>query len=310
MVTWSEDKQQALVLALRNTVGEENVLLDEPMSRHTTFCIGGPADVFIVPRTIEDLARIHRVCEDTFTPLRVIGRGSNLLVSDEGLRGVVVLVAENLSEITVRGNELWVQAGATNEEVARAAQEAGLSGYEFACGIPGTVGGAAIMNAGAYGGEFKDVCRGLTCIDQEGDFVTVARDEAEWSYRHSMMDDAGYMVAEVVLDLVPGDKVEIKARMDDLQAQRNQKQPLDMGSAGSAFKRPEGHYAGKLIQDSGMQGHRVGGAQVSLKHAGFIVNTGSATASDVRQVIYDVQKSVKERFDVSLEPEIRMWGME
>lgn len=308
VVTWSDDKQQALVTALQTTVGADGVFLQEPMSRHTAFRIGGPADVYVVPQTIEDLARIHRVCEDTMTPMRIIGCGSDVLVADEGLHGVVVQVRENLSAMAVRGDRIRVQAGATNAQVAEAAAAAGLSGYEFACGIPGTVGGAAIMNAGAYGGEFKDVCVELTCIDSEGDFVTVDRADADWGYRHSMMSDAGYVVAEVVLQLVPGREDAIRARMADLQAQREAKQPLDMPSAGSTFKRPEGYFAGKLIQDSGMQGHRVGGAQVSPKHAGFVVNAGHATAADVRQLISEVQAAVKDKFDVDLEPEVRMWG--
>jgi len=310
MVTWNESKQSALITALQKAIGAENVLIGEPMSQHTTFEIGGPADVFVVPRTLEGLARVHRVCEDTLTPMRVVGCGSDLLVSDDGLRGVVVQVCDNLSEIVVEGTTMRVQAGATNRAVAEAAMEAGLTGYEFASGIPGTVGGAAIMNAGAYDGEFKDVCLGLVCIDPEGDFVSVPAEEAEWSYRHSMMSDAGFIVAEALLQLKPGNKEDIKARMDDLQARREEKQPLELPSAGSTFKRPEGFFAGKLIQDSGMQGYTVGGAQVSTKHAGFVVNIGSATAADVRQLISDVQAKVKEQFGVELEPEVRMWGFE
>ena len=310
MVSWTDSKQQALLPALESTLGKENVLLNEPLSRHTTFEIGGPADVYVVPRTIEDLARIARVCEDTLTPLYILGNGSDLLVCDEGVRGVVVQVLENLSAITRQGNVLRVQAGATNHAVAQAALEAGLSGFEFASGIPGTVGGAAIMNAGAYGAEFKDVCIELTCIDHEGDFVTVPAEDAQWSYRHSMMSEASYIVAEVVLNLQPGNKEEILATMQDLQARREEKQPLDMPSAGSTFKRPEGYFAGKLIQDSGLQGAKIGAAQVSTKHAGFVVNTGGATAADVLGLIRKVQEEVQQRFGVALEPEVRMWGFE
>lgn len=310
MVSWSEDKQQALVTALETTLGDRCVLLDEPLSKHTTFKIGGPADVFVIPRTIEDLARIHRVCEDTYTPMRILGNGSDLLVSDQGVRGVTVLVLDNLSAISVEGDLIRAQAGATNQAVAQAALEAGLTGFEFAAGIPGTVGGAAIMNAGAYGGEFKDVCIELTCIDPEGDFVTVTREAAEWSYRHSMMSDEGYVVAEVVLQLSAGKRSDIRSAMDDLQARREEKQPLDMPSAGSTFKRPEGFYAGRLIQDAGLQGASVGGAQVSIKHAGFVVNMGSATASDVLDLIKHVQAVVNDKFGVFLEPEVRMWGFE
>lgn len=310
MVSWSEDKQQALVPALESVLGKENVLLGEPMREHTTFKIGGPADVYVIPRSIEDLARIHRVCSDTLTPMRIVGNGSDLLIADSGVRGVVVQVLDNLSEITIEGNVVRVQAGATNREVAQAALEAGLSGFEFAAGIPGTIGGAAIMNAGAYGGEFRDVCIELTCVDSEGDFVTVSRDAADWSYRHSMMSDEGYVVAEAVLELTPADPAGIKATMDDLQARREEKQPLEMPSAGSTFKRPEGYFAGKLIQDSDLMGVSVGGAQVSTKHAGFVVNAGDATAADVLGLIRHVQETVKDRFGVDLEPEVRMWGFD
>lgn len=310
MVSWSEDKQQALVPALESVLGKENVLLGEPMREHTTFKIGGPADVYVIPRSIEDLARIHRVCSDTLTPMRIVGNGSDLLIADSGVRGVVVQVLDNLSEITIEGNVVRVQAGATNREVAQAALEAGLSGFEFAAGIPGTIGGAAIMNAGAYGGEFRDVCIELTCVDSEGDFVTVSRDAADWSYRHSMMSDEGYVVAEAVLELTPADPAGIKATMDDLQARREEKQPLEMPSAGSTFKRPEGYFAGKLIQDSDLMGVSVGGAQVSTKHAGFVVNAGDAMAADVLGLIRHVQETVKDRFGVDLEPEVRMWGFD
>lgn len=310
MVSWSEDKQQALVPALENVLGRDNVLLGEPLCKHTTFAIGGPADVYAIPQSIEDLARIHRVCSDTLTPMRILGKGSDLLVADSGMRGVVVQVLGNLSEITIDGNIIRAQAGATNSEVAQAALQAGLSGFEFAAGIPGTIGGAAIMNAGAYGGEFRDVCIELTCIDSEGDFVTVSRDDAEWSYRHSMMSEEGYVVAEAVLELAPADPEEIKATMDDLQARREEKQPLEMPSAGSTFKRPEGYFAGKLIQDAGLQGASVGGAQVSTKHAGFVVNAGNASAADVLGLIRHVQETVKARFGVDLEPEVRMWGFQ
>ena len=308
MVSWTKDKQEAFIPAFENAIGKENVLLNEPLSLHTTFKIGGPADVFAIPQNIEDLARVSRICEDTLSPLYVLGNGSDLLVSDKGVHGVVVQILDNLSDISIQGTQLRAQAGATNHEVAKAALDAGLTGFEFASGIPGTVGGAAIMNAGAYGGEFKDVCVELTCIDPEGDFITVSAQDADWSYRHSMMADAGYIVAEVVLQLREGNKEEIKALMDDLQARREEKQPLELPSAGSTFKRPEGFFAGKLIQDSGMQGACCGKAQVSLKHAGFVVNTGDATAEDVLGLIKLVQDKVQECFGVSLEPEVRMWG--
>ncbi|MBR5260244.1 MAG: UDP-N-acetylmuramate dehydrogenase, partial [Eggerthellaceae bacterium] len=239
-----------------------------------------------------------------------IGLGSDLLVADEGVRGLVLKIADNLSDIRVEGTQIIAEAGASNEAVAAAAQAAGLSGYEFACGIPGTIGGAAIMNAGAYDGEFKDVAVSLTCLTPEGDVVEVSAEEADWSYRHSMMDSAGYIVLSAVLQLAEGDPEEIQARMDDLQTRRADKQPLEMPSAGSTFKRPVGYFAGKLIQDAELMGYRVGGAQVSTKHAGFVVNAGGATAADVRQLISDVQDRVFAEAGVRLEPEVRMWGFE
>ncbi|MDY2722740.1 MAG: UDP-N-acetylmuramate dehydrogenase, partial [Coriobacteriales bacterium] len=202
------------------------------------------------------------------------------------------------------------QAGATNKQVAEAARDAGLTGYEFASGIPGSIGGAAIMNAGAYDGEFKDVGVSVTCLTLEGEVVTVSAADAQWNYRHSMMSDRGYIVLDATIHLVPFDKDKISARMAELKQRREDKQPLELGSAGSTFKRPIGYYAGKLIQDAGMQGHTVGRAQVSTKHAGFVVNMGGATAADIRQVIVDVQNAVFADAGVHLETEVRMWGFD
>ncbi len=297
-----------LVQMLAHIVGEENVRTDEPMAAHTTFEIGGPADAFVRPRSAEEAAEVIRACREANAPLAIVGNGSDLLVADAGLRCVVMQLLDNLAHVRVEGNRVIAQAGATNAQVASAALDAGLAGFEFASGIPGTVGGAAIMNAGAYGGEFKDVCVELSCATPEGEVVRVSRERAAWSYRHSMMGDNGYTVLEAVLELSPDDPVAIKERMDDLTARREEKQPLEMPSAGSTFKRPEGYFAGKLIQDSGLRGYRVGGAQVSEKHTGFVVNAGGATAADVRQLIADVQDRVFERFGVRLEPEVRMWG--
>ncbi|MDO5042175.1 MAG: UDP-N-acetylmuramate dehydrogenase [Slackia sp.] len=297
----------ALALSLAEIVGADNVLANEPMAKHTTFLIGGPADVYVVPHSVDDIAAVMRVCDKAEAPYRIVGNGSDLLVADEGLRCVVIQVLDNLANIAVEGTQMRIQAGATNAAVADAAYAAGLAGFEFASGIPGTIGGAAIMNAGAYGGEFKDVAAELTCITPAGDVVKVSRDQADWSYRHSMMDKAGYVVVEALLQLERDEPAKIKARMDDLQARREEKQPLEMPSAGSTFKRPEGYFAGKLIQDADLRGYRVGGAQVSEKHTGFVVNTGNATAADVLQLIEDVQRRVYERFGVHLEPEVRMW---
>lgn len=293
---------------LRFFAGEENVFENEPMSKHTTFEIGGPADWLVTPTTAGDARYVIDCAHDHDLPVHIIGLGSDLLVSDEGLRGVVIKFAENLSAISIDGTLLTAEAGASNEAVAKAAMEAGLAGYEFASGIPGSIGGAAIMNAGAYDGEFAHVAVSLSCLTPEGEIVEVSRDEADWSYRHSMMDERSYVVLSATLQLEPDDKDAIWARMEDLRIRRESKQPLEMPSAGSTFKRPTGYFAGKLIQDAGLMGYTVGGAQVSTKHAGFVVNAGGATAADVRQLIADVQDRIFEAEGVRLEPEVRMWG--
>lgn len=302
------DTPCSLVEFLRELLGDDAVLTDEPMSSHTTFCIGGPADALVLPRTVEQVAAVAAVCRKAGAPMRVVGLGSDLLVSDAGLRGVVLKLADNFAQIRVDGTRVIAQAGAANEDVARVACEAGLAGFEFASGIPGTIGGAAIMNAGAYGGEFKDVARSLTCLTPDGSVVEVSAEEADWSYRHSMMDEAGYVVLKATLELTPDSPAEIQARMDDLRQRREEKQPLEMPSAGSTFKRPEGYFVGKLIQDAGLRGFQIGGAQVSQKHTGFMVNAGGATADDVLQLIAEVQRRVFEMEGVRLEPEVRMWG--
>ena len=297
-----------LACALAAIVGENNLLPNEPMSRHTTFRIGGPADLMVLPTTEEQAAAVIRACAEAEVRPYLLGLGSNLLVSDAGLRGVVLKLAENLSQVQVQENRLICQAGASNEQVAKVAQAHGLAGYEFASGIPGTIGGAATMNAGAYDGEFSQVAVSVRCITPEGELVNVPADQACWSYRHSMMMDRGYLVVAATLELEPQDPAVIQERMDDLRQCRESKQPLEMPSAGSTFKRPEGYFAGKLIQDSGCQGLSVGGAQVSTKHAGFVVNNGSATAADVLGLIEEVQNRVMEHFGVAMEPEVRMWG--
>lgn len=299
---------EQLETTLASMFAHDDLLRNEPLSKHTTFCIGGPADFYVKPSEPAEIAAAIDAAKSAGVPWWIIGCGSDLLISDEGLRGVVIEIGERMARISIEGETIRVQAGATNEAVAEAACAAGLAGFEFASGIPGSIGGAAIMNAGAYDGEFKDVARSVTCLFPDGAVRVVPASEADWSYRHSMMSDAGLIVLEAELELHADDPQAIRARMDDLAERRSSKQPLEMASAGSTFKRPEGYFAGKLVQDSGMQGHRVGGAQVSTKHAGFVVNTGGATAADVRQVIADVQAAVREQFGVELEPEVRMWG--
>ena len=289
-------------------LGPENVLENEALSKHTSFKIGGPAAVLLTPTQEEDIVAVQELCRKAGVELRVIGLGSNILVSDAGLPCVVMELSENFSEIRIEGCEVIAQAGASNELVAHAALSAGLSGYEFASGIPGTIGGAAIMNAGAYDGEFKDVCVQVRYLNPAGEIVELSADEAAWGYRHSFMMDDGGIVLGARLRLQRGQRSAIQARMDELKARRAEKQPLEMPSAGSTFKRPEGHFAGKLIQDAGLRGYRVGGAQISEKHCGFVVNAENASAADVLQLIADVQEKVYAHAGVRMEPEVRMWG--
>lgn len=294
---------------LRALAGEDAVLTDEPLAAHTTFRIGGPAQWLVLPRTEEAVAAVVAACRDAAVPLRILGAGSNVLAPDEGLPGVTLKLADNFAAVEVLpGSLMRVQAGATNEAVAAAARDAGLAGYEFACGIPGTIGGAAIMNAGAYEGQFSDVAVEVRCLTAEGEPVTLTASEAAWGYRTSRMMHEGMVVLSAMLQLRPDAAEAIAARMADLTRRREEKQPLDMPSAGSTFKRPEGHFAGKLIQDAGLQGLSVGGAQVSTKHAGFVVNTGGATAADVLGLIAEVQGRVLADSGVPLEPEVRLWS--
>lgn len=301
---------EELNTALAQIFASDDLLINEPMSKHTTFRCGGPAQFFVRASNAADITAAINAAEKADTPWWIVGCGSDLLVSDAGLPGVVIEIGERMAHISIDESVVRVQAGATNEAVAQAALEAGLTGYEFASGIPGSVGGAAIMNAGAYDGEFKDVAASVSCLFPDGTVREIPAEKADWSYRHSMMSDEGLVVLGATLQLAAGNKDDIRAKMDDLAQRRSSKQPLEMASAGSTFKRPEGYFAGKLIQDAGMQGHSVGDAQVSTKHAGFVVNTGNATAADVLQVIRDVQAAVADQFGVTLETEVRMWGFD
>lgn len=294
---------------LNSLVGSAQVLSDEPLAAHTTFRIGGPAQWLVAPRTEDEVTAVVATCREAGVSLRILGEGSNVLAPDEGLPGVTLKLAENFAAVEVLpGGLVRAQAGATNEVVAAVARDAGLAGYEFACGIPGTIGGAAIMNAGAYEGQFSDVAVEVRCLTAEGEPVTLAAPEAAWGYRTSRMMHEGMVVLSATLQLRPDASDAIAARMADLTQRREEKQPLAMPSAGSTFKRPEGHFAGKLIQDAGLQGLSVGGAQVSTKHAGFVVNTGNATAADVLALIAEVQARVLADSGVQLEPEVRLWS--
>ena len=288
--------------------GGENVRRQEPMSLHTTFRIGGPADLFVMPGSIQAVADSIRICKETQTPYAVIGNGSNLLVSDAGYRGVIIQIGRNLNQITGNGEEIRAQAGAMLSVIAKTALSESLTGFEFASGIPGTLGGAVVMNAGAYGGEMKDVLTEVTVLTREGEIRTIPAEKLELGYRTSLATKNGWIILEAVLRFQKGDAEAIRSRMEELKVQRVTKQPLDLPSAGSTFKRPEGYFAGKLIMDAGLRGFTVGGAQISEKHCGFVVNKGGATAEDVRNLICAVQKKVQEDAGVKLEPEVKFLG--
>lgn len=288
--------------------GGENVRRQEPMSLHTTFRIGGPADLFVMPGSIQAVADSIRICKETQTPYAVIGNGSNLLVSDAGYRGVIIQIGRNLNQITRNGEEIRAQAGAMLSVIAKTALLESLTGFEFASGIPGTLGGAVVMNAGAYGGEMKDVLTEVTVLTREGEIRTIPAEKLELGYRTSLAAKNGWIILEAVLRFQKGDAEAIRSRMEELKVQRVTKQPLDLPSAGSTFKRPEGYFAGKLIMDAGLRGFTVGGAQISEKHCGFVVNKGGATAEDVRNLICAVQKKVQEDAGVKLEPEVKFLG--
>ena len=289
-------------------LGEERVFTGEAMSRHTTFKIGGPADYFLMPDKDTDVGRIVKICKESAIPYFILGNGSNLLVGDGGYRGAVIQIYKNMSAVTVEGTEITVQAGALLSSVAAAAKNAALTGFEFAGGIPGTMGGAVVMNAGAYGGEMKDVLTEVTVMDEEGEIVTLPADKLELGYRTSIIKTAGYIVLEAKLQLKEGNPEVIRETMKDLTIRRTTKQPLEYPSAGSTFKRPEGYFAGKLIMDSGLAGYQVGGAQVSEKHCGVVINAGGATARDVRTLMDNVRDIVYKKYGVTLEPEVKFLG--
>ena len=289
-------------------LGETGVLTDEPMSSHTTFRIGGPADYFLIPETVEQVGRIIEICREESLPYFILGNGSNLLVGDGGYRGVIIQLYRNMSDVRTEGNVIRAQAGALLSAVAAAARNASLTGFEFAGGIPGTVGGAVVMNAGAYGGEMKDVLTEAAVLTDKGEIRTLSVEELQLGYRTSIVKTAGYIVLEAKFRLEEGDQAKIRETMKELTVKRTSKQPLEFPSAGSTFKRPEGYFAGKLVMDSGLAGYQVGGAQVSAKHCGFVINAGGATARDVRMLMKDVQDKVFEKYGVKLEPEVKFLG--
>ena len=295
---------------LNNVIAKDSILIDEPMSRHTTFRVGGPADFFVTPKAKEEVRDVIRICKEAGMPYYIMGNGSNLLVSDAGYRGVIVQIYKEMNEVKVEGDLVKAQAGALLSGIAAKALGAELSGFEFASGIPGTIGGACVMNAGAYGGEMKDVLEFVTVLTGEGKIIELGRNELELGYRTSVIAKKGYIVLGAVLKLERGDGEKIKTYMDELKEKRVTKQPLEYPSAGSTFKRPEGYFAGKLIEDAGLRGFQVGGAQVSEKHCGFVINRDHATAADIMELMRQVQIRVKENSGVDLEPEVKRLGDE
>ena len=293
---------------LNNVIGKDSILSDEPMSRHTTFRVGGPADFFVIPKAKEEVRDVIRICKEAGMPYYIIGNGSNLLVSDAGYRGVIVQIYKEMNEVKVEGDLVKAQAGALLSGIAAKALGAELSGFEFASGIPGTIGGACVMNAGAYGGEMKDVLESVTVLTGEGKIIELGRNELELGYRTSVIAKKGYIVLGAALKLERGDGEKSKTYMDELKEKRVTKQPLEYPSAGSTFKRPEGYFAGKLIQDAGLRGFQVGGAQVSEKHCGFVINRDHATSADICNLMNQVSEIVFEKFGVRLEAEVKKIG--
>ncbi len=286
----------------------KNVTTREDMRKHTSFKIGGGADYMVCAEDYREIKDVILLCREKNIPYMVMGNGSNMLVSDKGIEGVIIKISEKLANITVMGDKIIAQAGALLSTVANRAMESELSGLEFAAGIPGTIGGAMVMNAGAYGGEMKDIVTKVGYMDKTGDIFEIPGDEAEFGYRKSIFSKGEYIVLYCEMQLKKGNKDEIKATMSELNQRRRDKQPINLPSAGSTFKRPEGYFAGKLIEDAGLKGYRIGGAEVSQKHSGFLVNVDNATAQDVNDLISHVQNVVFEKFGVKLEPEIKIYG--
>lgn len=295
---------------LKNVIPQENILVSEPMKKHTSFKIGGPADIFVFPQDEHEISFIVKTCNDAGIPYYLIGNGSNILVRDKGIRGVVINTSELFDKFNIYENIISAQSGILLSKLANAALQAELTGMEFASGIPGTLGGAVFMNAGAYGSEMKDIVIETEYLKIDGTLGKVTGEAHKFGYRQSIFQQEGYIILQSKLMLKKGNKQDIKTLMNELSLQRNAKQPMTLHSAGSVFKRPQGFYAGKLIEDCGLKGARIGGAQVSERHAGFIVNTDNATAQDVIRLIYIIKDKVKQKFNIELQTEIKIIGEE
>lgn len=296
-------------LKFKKVVGESNVLFNEEMRKHTYFKVGGPADILVIPQSVDEVKAVVCLCKENNTPYFIIGNGSNLLVKDGGVRGVVIKLS-SLKNIRVEDETIIAESGVQLSDVSKAALASSLTGIEFACGIPGSVGGAVFMNAGAYDGEMSNVVSKVVVLDNNCEVIELDKDELELGYRTSIIMQKGYVVLSVELKLKKGTQEEIDNKILDLTKKREEKQPLEYPSAGSTFKRPAGYFTGKLIQDSGLKGYSIGGAAVSEKHAGFIINRSNATAKDILNLIQHVQKTIKENYGVDLQPEVRIIGEE
>ena len=305
---------ETMLRCLQEILGEDHVFPEEPMQKHITFRVGGPAEWFVQADTVEQLQRLIALCKEREVPYYVIGNGSDLLVSDEGVRGVVIRLTGEFAEISAKENvnagtcDVCAGAGVMLASLALRAGKKGFTGLEFAAGIPGTVGGAVLMNAGAYGGEIKDTIVAVDVLTRDGEVRRLEKEELQLSYRHSSVMESKDIVLKAYFTLTVRPKLQIFAVMESYRKARQEKQPLEYPSAGSTFKRPEGYFAGKLIQDAGLSGYKIGGAMVSTKHAGFVINAGGATATDIYELIQHIQKTVKEKFQVELEPEVRFLG--
>ncbi|MBM0868558.1 UDP-N-acetylmuramate dehydrogenase [Staphylococcus auricularis] len=299
--------REDILQALEQLVPKEIIKVDEPLKRYTYTETGGKADYYVSPTTNEDVQKIVRFAYEHDIPVTYLGNGSNIIIREGGIRGIVLSLLE-LNHIEVSDTSIIAGSGAAIIDVSRKARDYSLTGLEFACGIPGSIGGAVFMNAGAYGGEVKYCIDYALCVDEKGTLHQLTTNELELDYRNSIVQQKHLVVVEAAFTLTPGDQKEIQAVMDDLTERRESKQPLEYPSCGSVFQRPPGHFAGKLIQDSGLQGHRIGGVEVSTKHAGFMVNVDGGTATDYENLIHHVQQVVKEKFDVDLNTEVRIIG--
>lgn len=301
---------QNIVEHIKSVAGEENVRINEPMKNHTSFKVGGVADILVTPEDISALEKIINICKAEKLPYFIMGNGTNLIVRDKGIRGVVIKTSDKLNRYSVYGDIIEAEAGILLSQLSQIALENELTGLEFASGIPGTLGGAVVMNAGAYGGEMKDVVIRTRYIRPDGMIATLEGEQHQFGYRTSYIQKEGGVILKSWIKLAKGEKSKIREQIESLTERRQRTQPLDMPSAGSVFKRPKGYYTGPLIEESGLKGYSIGGAQVSMKHCGFIVNTGNASAQDIIDLIKHIQKTIKEKYGVELETEVKIVGEE